>query len=94
MPPGNVCLVFSMKEIEQQAGEDELLDGVHFFANETWFCIQLLLLAHVTVIQMHCVSKGNESISPQTMNTDIVECFWRCLADGGRQHQQIDSSWV
>jgi hypothetical protein len=74
MPPGNTCLVFSMEEIEQQVGEDKLLKGVQLFANETWFCIQSLLLAHVTVIQMYCVSKG-ESISLQTMNSDTVEWF-------------------
>jgi hypothetical protein len=38
-----------MEEIAQQVGEDELLGRVQLFANETWSCIQLLLLAHVTV---------------------------------------------
>jgi hypothetical protein len=75
MLPGNACLVFSIEGNEQQSGEDELLNRVHFFANETWFCIQLLLLAHVRVIQMYCVLKG-KSIHPQTMNTDTVEWFF------------------
>ena len=42
---------------------------------ETWFCIKSLLLAHITVIQIYCVMKG-ESISPRTMNTDTVEWFF------------------
>ena len=43
-----------------------------FFADETWFCIKSLLLAHITVIQIYCVSKG-QCVSPRTMNTDTVE---------------------
>jgi hypothetical protein len=74
-----------MEEIARRAGEDESLDGVQlFFANETWFCIQLLLLAHVTVIHIYCVMKG-KSISPHTMNTDTVEWFFgdiRQMVDG------------
>jgi hypothetical protein len=46
----------------------------NFFANKTWFCINSLLLAHITVIQLYSVMKG-ESISPGSMNTDTVECF-------------------
>ena len=46
-----------------------------FFANETWFCIKSLLLAHIMVIQIYCVMKG-QSVSPQTMNTDTVEWFF------------------
>jgi hypothetical protein len=33
------------------------------------------LLAHITVIQLYCVMKG-ESISPRSMNTDTVEWFF------------------
>jgi hypothetical protein len=43
-----------------------------FFTNKT---IKLLLLAHIMVIQIYCVSKG-QSVSPQTMNTDTVEWFF------------------
>jgi hypothetical protein len=53
----------------------KLATEYNFFANETWFCIKSLLLAHITVIQIYCVKKG-ESISPRTMNTDTVECFF------------------
>ncbi len=45
------------------------------FAGETWFCIKSLLLAHITVIQIYCVSKG-QCVSPRTMNTDTVEWFF------------------
>jgi hypothetical protein len=38
-PPKNSCLVFYMEEIAQQAGEDELLNGVQLFFND-WFYIQ------------------------------------------------------
>jgi hypothetical protein len=75
-----------MEEIAQRAGEDESLDGVQlFFANKTWFCIQSLLLAHVTVIHIYCVMKS-KSISPQTMNTDTFECFF------GDAWQMVDGS--
>ncbi len=32
-------------------------------------------IAHITVIQIYCVI-DNKIISPQTMNTDTVECFF------------------
>jgi hypothetical protein len=44
----------------------------NFFANETWFCIKSLLLAHIVVIPIYCVM-DNKSVSPRTMNTDTVE---------------------
>ena len=47
-------------------------DEFNFFAPETWFCIQALLLAEVAAIQIYCVEKG-ESIRPRCMNTDTVE---------------------
>ena len=46
-----------------------------FCERETWFCIKSLLLGHVVVMHIYCVIKG-ESISPWTMNTDTVECFF------------------
>jgi hypothetical protein len=46
-----------------------------FFADETLFCIKSLLLGHVAVMHIYCVIKG-KSISPRTMNTDTVECFF------------------
>ena len=53
----------------------KLATEFNFFANETWFCIKSLLLAHITVIQIYCVSKG-QCVSPQKMNTDTVKCFF------------------
>jgi hypothetical protein len=53
----------------------KLATEFNFFANETWFCIKSLLLAHITVIQIYCVSKG-QCVSPRTMNTDTVEWFF------------------
>ena len=53
----------------------KLATEYNIFANETWFCIKLLLQAHSTVIQIYCVMKG-ESICPRTMNTDTMEWFF------------------
>jgi hypothetical protein len=57
------------------------------FADETWFCIQSLLLVHVTLIHISCAMKG-ESISPRTMNTDTVDCFF------GDARQMVGGSTV
>jgi hypothetical protein len=62
------------KELHDERVRAKLATEYNFFANETWFCIKSLLLAHITVVQIYCVMKG-ESISPRTMNTDTVECF-------------------
>ena len=56
-------------------GKEEACHQIHFFANETWFCIKLLLPGHVPVMHIYSVIKG-KSISPQTMNTDTVEWFF------------------
>jgi hypothetical protein len=63
------------KELHDERVRKKLATEFMFFAEETWFCIKSLLLAHITVIQIYCVSKG-QSISPQTMHTDTVECFF------------------
>ena len=47
----------------------------NFFADETWNCIQALILAQVATIQLHCIEKG-ESVNPRVMNTDVVEWFF------------------
>ena len=47
----------------------------NFFAQETWFCIRSLILAHVCAIQIYCV-EGGQSINPRSMNTDVVEWFF------------------
>jgi hypothetical protein len=41
-------------------------------ANETWFCMNSLILCHITAIQIYCIEQG-ETIYPRTMNTDTVE---------------------
>ena len=47
----------------------------NFFADETWFCIRALILAHVGAISIYCVLK-RVSINPKKMNTDAVEWFF------------------
>lgn len=44
----------------------------NFFAEETWFCIRALILAHVCVIEIFCINK-NVCVNPRSMNTDTVE---------------------
>ena len=63
------------KELYDERVRMKLATEFNFFANETWFCIKSLLLAHITVIQIYCVSKG-QCVSPQKMNTDTVKCFF------------------
>ena len=46
----------------------------NFFADETWFCIRALILAHVGTIQIYCIEK-RVCINPRCMNTDAVEWF-------------------
>ena len=60
------------KELHVTNLEREEATAFNFFADETWFCINNLLLSHVTAIQIYCV-EGGESINPRTMNTDTVE---------------------
>jgi hypothetical protein len=63
------------KKLHDERVKEKQLTEYIFFAEETWFCIKSLLLAHITVIQIYCVSKG-KSISSQTMNTDTVGWFF------------------
>ena len=62
------------EELHDERVRKKLATEFNVFTNETWFCIKSLLLAHITVIQIYCVSKG-QSVSPRTMNTDTVEWF-------------------
>ena len=50
------------KELHDERVRVKLATAHNFFANKTWFCIKSLLLAHITVIQLYRVIKG-ESIS-------------------------------
>jgi hypothetical protein len=63
------------KKLHDERVKVKLATRYNFFANETWFCIKSLLLAHVTKIQINCVM-DNKSISPQMMNTDTVDSFF------------------
>ena len=47
----------------------------NFFAQETWFGIRSLILAHVCAIQMYSVQNG-QKVNPRSMNTDVVEWFF------------------
>lgn len=61
----------------------------NFFADETYFCIQALILGHVGAIQLYCVEKG-ESINPRSMNTDWVEWFFgNCRQMVGGSHNKL-----
>ena len=55
--------------------EEGKANEYNFFADETWFCIGALLLAHVSAIQIYCVGE-RVSMNPQAMNTDTVEWFF------------------
>jgi hypothetical protein len=60
------------KELHDENVERGEATAFNFFADETWFCINALLLSHITAIQIYCV-EGGKSINPRTMNTDTVE---------------------
>jgi hypothetical protein len=59
------------KKLHDERVRVKLATEYIFFANETWFCIKSLLLAHITVIQIYCVM-DNKSISPRRKNTDTA----------------------
>ena len=52
--------------------EDSSKTKYNFFAAETWKCIQILILSHVTVIQLYCLERGF-TVNPRTLCTDTVE---------------------
>jgi hypothetical protein len=63
------------KQLHDERVAKKVLLVYNYFADETWFCIKSLLLAHVLVIHIYCITKG-ESVNPRTMNTDTVEWFF------------------
>ncbi len=63
------------KQLHDEMVKEKRSTEYNFFADKTWFCIKSLLLAHIMVIQIHCVKNG-ESISPQMMNINTVEWFF------------------
>jgi len=63
------------KKLHDQHVAKEEANEYNYFAYETWFCIKLLLLRHVSVIQLYCIGKG-VSIRRRSMNTDCVEWFF------------------
>ncbi len=69
---------FSQWKQHDERMKDKHSTEYNYFADETWFCVKSLLLAHVRVIQIYCITKG-KSIYPQTMNTNTVEWFLEML---------------
>ena len=66
-----------------------------FFANETWKCIQLLLLSHVCLIEFWCIGKGM-TIHPRKLMTDPVEKHFgngRQMVAGSRSGMTT-SQWI
>merc|ERR1711957_193110 len=63
------------KQLHDERVEMEEADEYNFFANETWKCIQSLILVHVSIIQIYCIEK-KEKINPRVINTDVVEWFF------------------
>ncbi len=67
----------------------------NFFADETWRCIQLLILSHVCIIEHYCVKRGFK-IHPCRLNTDPVEkhfCNGRQMV-GGSRTGMTESQWI
>merc|ERR1711957_91926 len=62
------------KQLHDERVEMEEADENNFFANETWKCIQSLIVAHVSIIQIYCIEK-KEKINPRVINTDVVKWF-------------------
>ena len=60
-----------------EALHNEVLDKgeateFNFVADETFFYIRTLILAHVSMIEIYCIQR-KEEIRPRSMNTDTVE---------------------
>jgi hypothetical protein len=67
---------FSMwKKLHNERVEIGKATEYKLFADETWRCIQSLILAHVCIIQLYCIEK-KETIKPRVINTDVVEWFF------------------
>jgi hypothetical protein len=66
----------------------------NFFAPETWFCIQALILGQVATIQYYCVEKG-ESVNPRSLNTDALEWFFGDCRQmvGGSTNKLTSRQW-
>ena len=45
---------------------------IEFFADETWKCMQMLILSHIVVIQVHAIEEEMK-IKPSAMTTDPCE---------------------
>ncbi len=54
--------VFRWKELHDEMVKEKRSTEYSHFTEKTWFCIKSLLLAHITVIQIYCVTNG-KSIS-------------------------------
>ncbi|EJK60144.1 hypothetical protein THAOC_19553 [Thalassiosira oceanica] len=64
----------------------------NFFADETWKCIQMLIMSHVILIQWYCIERGMK-LSPRRMNTDPVENhFGNCRSSVGGSTQSLTTA--
>lgn len=79
----NILDWFSKWKMEHDAAvEAETKNQYNFFAPETWQCIQILILSHVTLIQLYSIEKGM-TVNPLVLCTDSVEHHF----GNSRQHQ-------
>lgn len=79
------------------ADESHDTNEFNFFANETWLCIEALILAQVSAIQLFCIDT-KQKINPRSMNTYVVEWYFgdgrqmvggstnSCLRGSGAMH--------
>ena len=47
----------------------------NFFADDTWNCIQMLVMSHLVLIQIYCIEKGMKLV-PRKLNTDPCENYF------------------
>ena len=66
----------------------------NFFADDTWNCIQMLVMSHLVLIQIYCIEKGMKLV-PRKLNTDPCENYFgngRQMV-GGSTHAMTTSQW-
>ncbi|KAL7527593.1 hypothetical protein ACHAXR_005041, partial [Thalassiosira sp. AJA248-18] len=79
---------------EDVADKTKATNEYNFFADETWFCIRALILAHVAAIGHYCLEK-REKINPRSLNTDVVEWFFGDVRQmvGGSTDKMTARGW-
>ena len=78
----------------EEAVKQGMRTEYNFFADETWKCMQMLLLGHVSLIQLYCINRGM-TIDPRAINTDPVEHHFgngRQMV-GGSTNSMTTSAW-